>query len=797
MAGIAARFMGQNEPGLYLVHPQDPERERACTCDIFIVHGLRGGATSSWQHPESGTIWFQHLLPESIRNQTNTDSARIWTFGYDAGVAFQAATIYEQSVALLNRVKDVRKGFENRKIIWVCHSLGGIIVKHALVDAALNARYRAIYTGTGGIVFLSTPHQGSGFANFANVIAGVINAVTPGFRVFQRNNFRDLERDSSALFEISSKFSNICTNITIHTFYESGGAHVIVNNTSAVLNLPNEVIRHPLRVSHREMGKFHNATDQNWLTVSSSIVELVLLTTWSARPPPNTAQQANTSRPFDGYPPDPAPEISMPKWSPPSQEPPPVRHSRQSSTQGQARDNSPRPSSMNSGPPSSANVQERMSRSSLYPPLNQSQSRLNLRQESGARTAPTPSSRSPSASPGPSRASPPQPEPVDPSDTVANCDGCGRSIGGAERRVQCTVCYDYDLCTGCFQDSKTSKSHSSDHKVSHLLNTLHLRPDDLVPVHDAVNPPTNLIKGRKNWTLEQIPPHTTDNPTELTATLRRLHLFDDNSHARFRAHARPGHYALCIEIGMRFDPGLEKNAVARQQLLCRTGGVGKLRVTMGVFRDNKQFTLTRFAEDSFSDTSLPPNCLPEKLFRPGYRGSVATINLGAESCVLGTTSLLHVSGAEGSVAGIGLIVQWSGVAAYEQSATPIVSITVKNVYMHNVLDYNEPYIRAPPPQPQPQPPQTRPITPTPTPKSGGYDNKDIAAVEDFVAALLQIQRAALNAQEKARREALLRQRLAQQEQAKREAVARLYLQAMAEAIREAEEDEFLRALGLR
>jgi len=43
--------------------------------------------------------------------------------------------------------------------------------------------------------------------------------------------------------------------------------------------------------------------------------------------------------------------------------------------------------------------------------------------------------------------------------------------------------------------------------------------------------------------------------------------------------------------------------------------------------------------------------------------------------------LLHVGGAEGSVAGvgIGLVVQWSSVAAYEQSKNPTVSIMVTNV----------------------------------------------------------------------------------------------------------------------
>jgi hypothetical protein len=75
---------------------------------------LRGGATRTWQHPDSGIVWFQHLLPDLIRAQTQEDNARIWTFGYPGNVSFQTATIYDLALTLLNRVKDVRRGNEVR-----------------------------------------------------------------------------------------------------------------------------------------------------------------------------------------------------------------------------------------------------------------------------------------------------------------------------------------------------------------------------------------------------------------------------------------------------------------------------------------------------------------------------------------------------------------------------------------------------------------------------------------------------------------------------------------------------------
>ncbi|KAK0752375.1 hypothetical protein B0T18DRAFT_89581 [Schizothecium vesticola] len=792
MAAPASRFTGQDEPGLYLVHPQDTERERQCTCDIFVVHGLRGGATSSWRHPDSGTIWFQHLLPEYIRNQTSADSARIWTFGYPAYVTFQAAGVYELALDLLNRIKGVRKGYENRKIIWVCHSLGGIVVKHAMIEAQLNPRYLGIRTSTAGIVFLATPHQGSNAANFGNIIAGVANAVTPGISFLNRDMIRDLKKGSPALFEISSKFSNICTGISIHTFYETGGAHLIVDRTSAVLNLTNEVTRHPLRVAHREMGKFRDAYDQNWIPVASSIVELVLMTTAST---PSTLGIANTSRTVGGgwtY----SPEPSVVDPSPPPQHQG-LSHDYSQQSSGPTRDSSPR-TQPPSGSPSPAQQwtawREQPTVSSptasrSYPSLNQTQSRLDLRSDTSSSSVSTAGSSSFSG------------QAVDPGDMVAVCDGCGRDIGSAAHRVQCTVCYDYDLCASCFQSGKVSKNHSSDHKVSHVLNTLLLMPDDLVPAREAVNPPINVAKGRKNWSLVQLMPNTPANPSNLTITQRRLHLFDNDSHARFRAYARPGHYGISIDVDVHFDPDLDKNAAARQHLLRRVGGAGKLRVTLGVVTNNQQFAGTRFPEDSFSDATVTPGCLPNRLFRQGFRGSVVSMNVGATDYNLRPDSLLHVEGSEDSVVGIGLIVQWSDVPSYQQSTDPVVSIDVLQVRMYNVLDYNEPYIRAPPPSP----PRTA-VEEEDEEDDGTAD--DDTSVEEFLAALMRIQRAAETAQEKARLEALVRQRLAQQEQAKREAVGRLYLQAMSQAIKEAAEEEerqrkeaalvlFFQSLGLR
>ncbi len=152
--------------------------------------------------------------------------------------------------ALLNRVKDVRKGYEvrlppprrvqcraprswwrltapkNRKIIWICHSMGGVVLKQvfplprrasssldhrysraqALIDAKIHARFNSIRDDTAGIIFMGTPHQGSGIANLGAIVASIVSSAMPGARIFNRDVLKDLKKNNNTLFGISSQF---------------------------------------------------------------------------------------------------------------------------------------------------------------------------------------------------------------------------------------------------------------------------------------------------------------------------------------------------------------------------------------------------------------------------------------------------------------------------------------------------------------------------------------------------------------------------------------------------------------
>ncbi len=100
--------------------------------------------------------------------------ARIFTFKWNARVLHynSDANIKHIASSLLSEIAKQRKTDEERyrKLIFICHSLGGLIVQRALtlpVDAAVGEDRRLLQESTGGIIFLGTPHGGSNLANVA------------------------------------------------------------------------------------------------------------------------------------------------------------------------------------------------------------------------------------------------------------------------------------------------------------------------------------------------------------------------------------------------------------------------------------------------------------------------------------------------------------------------------------------------------------------------------------------------------------------------------------------------------
>ncbi|KAE8441100.1 hypothetical protein EG329_005867 [Mollisiaceae sp. DMI_Dod_QoI] len=99
--------------------------------DIIAVHGLGGDYQRTWT---SGNVnWLRDFLPDQLRSEGI--KPRIMCYGYDANTAFSKNVTGIHNVAedLLDRLRTSRRRekCEQRPIIFIAHSLGGLIVKKA------------------------------------------------------------------------------------------------------------------------------------------------------------------------------------------------------------------------------------------------------------------------------------------------------------------------------------------------------------------------------------------------------------------------------------------------------------------------------------------------------------------------------------------------------------------------------------------------------------------------------------------------------------------------------------------
>lgn len=145
------------------------------------MHGFTGHPKSTWtleadkvqKRTRAGgehgcdVFWPQDLLP------TTVPSARILTYGYDTRIRhFVLGQICKNSVPdhgrdFLNTLEAWRRSSDeaSRPLIFVAHSLGGLVVREALKQAnhfrTTHPHNYAVLKSTIALMFFGTPHRGA------------------------------------------------------------------------------------------------------------------------------------------------------------------------------------------------------------------------------------------------------------------------------------------------------------------------------------------------------------------------------------------------------------------------------------------------------------------------------------------------------------------------------------------------------------------------------------------------------------------------------------------------------------
>ncbi|RYP79534.1 hypothetical protein DL769_002921 [Monosporascus sp. CRB-8-3] len=187
-----------------------------------------------------------HLLPKYISN------IRVLSFQYNTTLrsTTSEAKITDHARELLDRLDLDRIGGSDgpaalRPIIFVGHSLGGMLIKKAIEIAHRDWRYRQLWDASRGVMFFATPHHGMdeiSWPEFASLVLR-LSAPYPGIPPTKRM-LEQIKLNSRTFLKITEDFGPLQESLAFVNFTEGriipGLKHVLVDAGRGWMDAPNK-----------------------------------------------------------------------------------------------------------------------------------------------------------------------------------------------------------------------------------------------------------------------------------------------------------------------------------------------------------------------------------------------------------------------------------------------------------------------------------------------------------------------------------------------------------------------------
>ncbi|CAG7947031.1 unnamed protein product [Penicillium salamii] len=251
-----------------------PDKNEPVVADIIAIAGLDGHAYGSWQgRGNLGRMWLRDFLSKDL------PQCRTMIYGYNSKLSSHGVdTILDYGRELMEEMKQIRdtKEPQQRPLIFIAHSFGGIILAHCLVRAiqtmeedhpTITSLHRATY----GMMIFAIPHKGLVIDDIQQMLAS--DGRHPRGQLLQQ-----ISSKSDLLIHQLADFKNLIRDRKVVSFYETeqtrrlilvycdsesrrwkrtGDFMMTVGTDSALLQLPDHVEdKVPLHADHSMIVKF-------------------------------------------------------------------------------------------------------------------------------------------------------------------------------------------------------------------------------------------------------------------------------------------------------------------------------------------------------------------------------------------------------------------------------------------------------------------------------------------------------------------------------------------------------------
>lgn len=203
--------------------------------NVIFVHGLGGHAYDTWRRKADNDSFWPLWLAEDV------EGLAVYTLSYEAPPSNWLGTampLQDRAVNVLECLLG-EPSLQNGPITFICHSLGGLIVKQIMLDMHQQKGYRheaaALLDRITQVVFLATPHTGSRQGSWLDRLQ---------FLAWPSSVTRMLVANDPTLRAINVSYRGLASErrdcLQHRIFYETQGtpAGVIVDEASADPGLP-------------------------------------------------------------------------------------------------------------------------------------------------------------------------------------------------------------------------------------------------------------------------------------------------------------------------------------------------------------------------------------------------------------------------------------------------------------------------------------------------------------------------------------------------------------------------------